>query len=926
MSFRLWGNETLVNTATINGQGTPVSTALKDGGYVIAWVDDAGPAASFIRFQRFDAFGNKSGAETAVPSFDGAGDQYQVSIATLANGDFVIANTDADAAGNHVSYTRYSSFGSYISQAQIALSDNCFQPEVQADGTGFLISYTHLYGTTDYDPMIARFDSTGALQSLVNCNSDLTVRANPQFAGNAVVYTNSATPNFDALYLEFGSLETGFNNPPISVPLFGGENPGPMSNLDLTYVPSGNFHVLTYTQNLAGLDVLHVSTISSGGTVQFVNEDQVFALHFDTGGKADVVPLANSTFAVVWQSPAISGFSPASEIHIQLVDASRIVLPNGGPYRIGTEFVINTNGNELTDSVNVTQLADGRIVVTWADTSGNGDGSGSAIMQQIIDLREGFVDGSNDAAVAETLLGHDALADTMRGYAGDDTMFGLAGGDVIYGGDGIDTLNGGRDDDTLYGGNGIDFLYGDLGDDVLEGGAGNDIVSGGDGNDRIMISGFNTGRDAVDGGAGVDTLDLSAFTGSVWIDYNFQGDDVWSFSGGAWNNVADLTAVEKLIGTSGNDQIRLDDGDNTASGGAGDDLIYGRGGNDTLDGYDGADRLFGEAGNDTLITAAGTDELYGGDGSDTFLFTGGIANGIDWAQGDAGIDTADFSGMTQKLWLDLTNSNVEAWTNIGGSYAGLSYLRGIENIIGSTQDDVMYGDGAANRISGGAGADVALGRGGNDVLIGNDGNDRLYGGDGVDTLSGDLGTDELYGENGDDTFLFTGSGNAGRDYVDGGANSDTADFSGLSGFAWVDLTATGNEAWINYNGSWSVLAQLISVENMTGSQANDQFWGDANANVFIGGQGDDTIYGRGGIDTFKYTARGFGQDKVMDYVDGTDRLSFGSTVATDISNFTITGQGTTQVVMTLTADPTSTITLNGTAPITISNADIDYFV
>jgi Ca2+-binding RTX toxin-like protein len=135
-----------------------------------------------------------------------------------------------------------------------------------------------------------------------------------------------------------------------------------------------------------------------------------------------------------------------------------------------------------------------------------------------------------------------------------------------------------------------------------------------------------------------------------------------------------------------------------------------------------------------------------------------------------------------------------------------------------------------------------------------------------------------------------------------------------------------NEAWINYNGTYTVLAQLISVENLTGSQGNDQFWGDANANTFIGGQGDDVIYGRGGIDTFKYTTRGFGQDRVMDYADGTDRLSFSSIVATDISNFTITGQGTNQVVMTLTSDPSSTITLNGTAPITINNADIDYVV
>lgn len=88
--------------------------------------------------------------------------------------------------------------------------------------------------------------------------------------------------------------------------------------------------------------------------------------------------------------------------------------------------------------------------------------------------------------------------------------------------------------DTFVGSSNADTVDGDLGDDVLNGGAGDDTVSGGDGNDTIIISGTNTGRDVIDGGVGTDTLDLSAFTGTVWVDYAFQGDDVWTFSGGAW--------------------------------------------------------------------------------------------------------------------------------------------------------------------------------------------------------------------------------------------------------------------------------------------------------------------------------------------------------------------------------------------------------
>ncbi len=47
-----------------------------------------------------------------------------------------------------------------------------------------------------------------------------------------------------------------------------------------------------------------------------------------------------------------------------------------------------------------------------------------------------------------------------------------------------------------------------------------------------------------------------------------------------------------------------------------------------------------------------------------------------------------------------------------------SSIVGIENVLGSPFDDVIYGDGGANRIEGGPGADYLDGRGGVDIADG----------------------------------------------------------------------------------------------------------------------------------------------------------------------------------------------------------------
>lgn len=139
-------------------------------------------------------------------------------------------------------------------------------------------------------------------------------------------------------------------------------------------------------------------------------------------------------------------------------------------------------------------------------------------------------------------------------------------------------------------------------------------------------------------------------------------------------------------------------------------------------------------------------------------------------------------------------------------------------IIGTQNDDVLFGTAGSDFLDGAAGDDLLLGGGGSDEMAGGSGNDelygeagadRLYGGDGSDDLSGGDGQDALYGGNGADVLdggagsdrLYGGSGNdwlqsgLGDDKLYGGGGRDV--FAG-DGY-WLDPDAEGHAVAIGFN-------------------------------------------------------------------------------------------------------------------------------
>ncbi len=193
------------------------------------------------------------------------------------------------------------------------------------------------------------------------------------------------------------------------------------------------------------------------------------------------------------------------------------------------------------------------------------------------------------------------------------------------------------------------------------------------------------------------------------------------------------------------------------------------------------------------------------------------------------------------------------------------------NIIGTDNDDILFGDTANNTIQGKKGNDTIYGGGGNDRLEGDEGDDtlkadsgsdQLYGGPGNDRLEGGAGNDMLRGGEGDDTIR----GGDGNDTLYGEEGEDT-----LKGDAGDDIiwAWTGDEIDWLYGGDGN--------DFLHGNDGDDQLRGDGGDDLLTGGGGNDNLIGHDGNDAL-YGQRGddalygYSGSDVLHGGEGADRL------------------------------------------------------
>lgn len=528
----------------------------------------------------------------------------------------------------------------------------------------------------------------------------------------------------------------------------------------------------------------------------------------------------------------------------------------------------------------------------------------------------------------------DEFDNTLIGTIGDDIISGLAGNDTIDGGDGDDIIDGGSGNDILDGGADDDtYLFGQgYGEDFIE------RAAASTNNDKVIFAADITTtslslyRDGSSSAVRNDITFIVDATGDMLtVEDMFSKNGSWSYriqhfefsDGTVWTDedirlkyIADHT-------TAGNDSIVGFESDDVYQSSAGDDYILGYSGADTY--YWGAG-----AGNDVI-----KDQLLNtnnGDG-DTVIFEG--------------LNVADVSFGVSGSDLIITNiASLETLT-IEDFYSGSTGVFEIEifQFADSTTIDptaIVIGTGGDDVLTGGSGDNFIYGNAGNDEYVFNigDGQDTITDSDGTDdfirlgtgiaqadvvltqvgnnleiTFTGTptdkitiidhydeattnqvekiifddlselslVGPVIIEGTSGDDTLTGTGdddffAGSAGNDTIDGGTGIDTILYSASSAAITANLgsgTATGSGS-----------DTLISIENITGSDFNDNLTGSNSANVLIGGDGDDKLYGKSGNDIL---IGGLGnQDKLYGesgndiFYDITDDLT--ATIDTSLEN------------------------------------------
>uniref|UniRef100_UPI0034CF3DFC beta strand repeat-containing protein n=1 Tax=Roseomonas sp. 18066 TaxID=2681412 RepID=UPI0034CF3DFC len=531
-------------------------------------------------------------------------------------------------------------------------------------------------------------------------------------------------------------------------------------------------------------------------------------------------------------------------------------------------------------------------------------------------------------SIHNDLLTGDAGANILQGLAGNDTLDGGAGNDILEGGEGNDILNGGTGNDLLVGGLGNDTIDGGEGtdtvdysyratkltvdlsqgyagsgtdrdtlsnienivgsdfDDTLIGNAADNVLSGGGGDDTLI---GGAGVDQFYGGEGSDTVSYASETAGFSLDLTNQGASTGAAAGET------LVSIENLIGGSGNDTLKGDANDNKLSGGAGDDILDGRAGTNTLD---------GGTGNDLLYAGVGRNLMDGGTGTDT----------VDY--------TASAIGLTINL----------AYGYAGDPVTGDTLTR-IENVVGTSHDDIIYGDRFSNVLKGGDGDDYLHGNNGDDVLDGGAGNNTLIGGSGNDTVTyassaadrvvystfsstverftmpegSLLGTDTVYAEtligtsgSSDEisgatelTRALTVNLTTGVVSVTGAATIAVVGFENATGGALADtLTGSAGTNVLLGGGGDDVISGLDGNDRLEGGAGNDSLLGGAGIDTLDGGEGNDTLDGGDGDDTLlggdgNDTLIGGAGRNILDGGEGTDTVNYSSWatgVTVDLAN------------------------------------------
>jgi|GEM_PF-3499000 len=487
-------------------------------------------------------------------------------------------------------------------------------------------------------------------------------------------------------------------------------------------------------------------------------------------------------------------YTPGGTTPTALQPTIGTIVNNGTNFTLsGTQLTGQSEGaaygddNEMSSNYPIIRLVDGSGNVTYARTSNWSPGSVAAgNTPQTTDFTDTVAPGAYLLSVSASGISSDNVLFIQMGTGANNITLSLdpldssklqvseAGVGVIaeyalssftgirvVGDSGTDTLTVDYSNGTFAPTNGFDFV----------GGGGTDTI-------KAIDNASFTLSDSALVIAGVGTISLSGIT---------QAD----LTGGASANTFDL------------------------SGWTGNASVTGGGGSDTLIGANTANTwtINGtNAGNvNGTIQFQGITNLTGGTASDQFTFvTGGSLSGT--ITGGGGTDT-------------VTGANTANTWSISGANAGTingTSFQGIANLTGGTSNDrftLTVGASLTGIITGGGGTDTLVGA--------NTANTWTITGTNTGNVNGAIqfqGVANLTGGTGNDSFVFhTGGSMTGA--IDGGAGTDTLDFSALTTTPVVQFTGPGPIDGFDGTVSGLIGGGFLNINAVNGNVITNAFTG-----------------------------------------------------------------------------------------------------
>jgi Ca2+-binding RTX toxin-like protein len=521
------------------------------------------------------------------------------------------------------------------------------------------------------------------------------------------------------------------------------------------------------------------------------------------------------------------------------------------------------------------------------------------------------------------LIGNE-LDNIIRGARGNDTLRGMAGNDLLDRGTitegGPNTMVGGTGDDiylagalgglsdsiTELDGEGYDIVYlvrndafvltpgafveliapvptANIGAVQISGNGLNNEIRGGQQNDQLNGGG---GADTLIGFAGNDTYTID-HPGDVIVEQANGGTDTVrtsiNYMLAEGSNLENLTGGLNPDGTPSNASFSLGGNsvNNAITGGGGSDIIVGGDGSDTLLGLGGDDSIYGEDGHDTIDGGTGADLMDGGPGHDTYFVDNAgdvVIEAFEANQpthnGDIIVTRISFT-LTEDQYIEVLNG-----ISTGVNSINLTGNSQVQNILGSSGDNVLNGGGGADSLEGRGGDDIFYIVSGNETLVElpSQGRDAVYspvsyilaagtsieilsttalGGSDPINFAGNELAQAIYGNAGANIII----GRGGADYMVGLGGDDTYYLSG--GNEYVAENAGEGRDVIYTSASYALAAgshvEALAADgilgtdaiNLRGNEFNNEVYGNNGANMLNGGGGaGDYLVGWGGDDVY----------------------------------------------------------------------------